>query len=84
MIMVSSSSGHPLANVMATPDGRAPFVIGSAAASPAARAARSSTSPARWTAGRRGCPGAGVAIRVVGVDGLTLVVEPDASSSEAT
>lgn len=75
--------------VMATPGtAGAPFVIGSRGSvrRPLEPLGSVFVAGEEWTA--RAGAGArlerGVPIRVVGVDGLTLVVEPDASSSEAT
>jgi membrane-bound serine protease (ClpP class) len=74
---------------MATPGtAGAPFVIGSRGSvrRPLEPLGSVFVAGEEWTA--RAGAGArlerGVPIRVVGVDGLTLVVEPDASSSEAT
>ena len=75
--------------VMATPGtAGAPFVIGSLGSvrRPLEPLGSVYVAGEEWTA-RTGAGARlerGVPIRVVGVDGLTLVVEPDASSSEAT
>jgi len=76
-------------SVMATPGTvGAPFVIGSLGSvrRPLEPLGSVYVAGEEWTARAAGdVPlGRGVPVRVVGVDGLTLVVEPDASSSEAT
>ena len=76
-------------SVMATPGTvGAPFVIGSLGSvrRPLEPLGSVYVAGEEWTARAAGdVPlGRGVPVRVVGVDGLTLVVEPDASSSVAT